>query len=104
MSDQALENWRISCENLKQELAMIAEGLPPDQQELINQAVAMIDMKLTNFQRIDVYTIAEKTTDEAFLTIRDFYKTRMALEEVDSVLFKQQLQVTQGEGIPWEMF
>lgn len=104
MSAQALEGWRTSFENLKQGLAMIAEGLPPDQQEMINQAIAMIDMKLTKLQRIDVYTIAENTDGEAFSSIRDFYKTRMLLEEVDSTVFKQQLQAMQSEGIPPEMF
>lgn len=104
MSEQALENWRTSFENLKQGLAMIAEGLLPDQQALINQAIAMIDMKLTNLQRIDVYTIAENAAGEAFPGVRDFYKTRMALEEVDNTLFKQQLQTMQDEGISPEMY
>lgn len=104
MSDQALESWRTSFENLKQGLAMIAEGLPPDQQELINQAVAVIDQKLADLQRIDVYTIAENTDGEAFPAVRDFYKTQMLLEEVDSAVFKQQLQAMQEEGISPEMF
>ena len=51
--------------------------------------------------KIDVYTISEKTPGEAFADIRDFYKTRMALQEVNSAMLQPQLQaVTQGQGIP----
>lgn len=104
MSDQALQNLQTSFESVKQGLNMLKPQLPPDQGMMIDQVITMIDAKLAALLKIDVYTISENMPGDAFTAIRDFYQTKMTLQEVDSMVLKQQLQAaTQGQGIPLEM-
>jgi hypothetical protein len=79
LSEGAVAEAQVQFTSLKFQLEELAKTLPPDQAALVNQAIAMIEDKLNNLDRIDVYRPSSQETSpgEAYDTVYDFYKTRL---------------------------
>ncbi|PID58855.1 hypothetical protein CSB45_02325 [candidate division KSB3 bacterium] len=94
LSAQALEMAKQQFTLLEQQLVMIAQSSPPEQQVTINQALSMVKEKLARLDRVDVYLADEATPGASYETIYDFYKGILSnVQDVDT--HDMQFAVTQ---------
>jgi hypothetical protein len=77
LSVQALDMAKQQFTMLKQQLTAMAQTLPPDQKAMVENAIAIIDGKLTRLERIDVYFADEASAGEAYDRIYDFYMDKL---------------------------
>ncbi len=87
ISDKALDIAKAQFADLKVQLqAMAAQGLPPDQQAMINQAIAVVDDKLDRLDRIDVYFSdpPESTPGEKYDDVYASYKSKLSLLNIEN--------------------
>lgn len=83
ISDAALDMAKQQFEQLKVQLQQMAQGLPPDQQAMIEQAIVVVDDKLNRLERIDVYFTRESTPGEAYDSVFAFYQDKLgSIQEV----------------------
>ena len=97
LSQQALTLAKQQFTMVKEQLSALLKGLPPDQQEAVKQAIAIVDAKLAKLDRIEVYFADENNPGEVFETLYNFYKQKMALQDVGS----EELQYAVAQAAPF---
>jgi hypothetical protein len=97
LSQQALTLAKQQFTVVKEQLTALLHGLPPDQQEAVKQAISILDAKLARLDRIEVYFADENNPGEAFETLYNFYKQKMALQDVSS----EELQYAVAQAAPF---
>ena len=98
LSDQAVDLAKQHFTALKGQLEGIAASLPPDMQAAMNQAILLVEDKLTRLDKIDVYFTNEAVAGEAYSALYAFYQDK--LSDIRNVSDEDlQLVVTEGAGI-----
>jgi len=79
MSQQAFVLAQQQFAMLQQQLTAMIPSLAPDQQAMVNQAIAIVGDKLERLEKIEVYFVDEAAPGEAFDNVSAFYQDKLSM-------------------------